>query len=1203
VPRRKRQPPRKASPRGPVGVRAPGPVGVFADPVPRAPSIARPAPKPKVQTPAQRRQSEVKDTKGAADVARGKPASDRAIAGARRRQSEVRDTKGATERLSEPERQKVVAGALTKLAEHVTHHSREYRNTPLARNLHAVGLVDLLKGYPARSSALQAASAGAASAGVLKALEFTARPVHGIAGAADAAVQGKGAAAAHHALTRGLQGKEKKLFSDVIEHTPLKGLPGPAKAALAFGGDVVLDPTTYFTGGAGSVARKAAEDAARQAGTKALRSGFGESAGETAAREAERAAARAGRSADEARKIGEREGARVQKAAVDQVKARAARRAEAAAPKGSGVTVKFAGREVPGVRRGTAAAGRGVKAAGRTVAAAPGARRLAPKVQRTGAGAKELVREVRPQMKPAGVDQAMHEGGRRASRQARAATNHADQENQAFARALQKAVGPDNYEKLIRAIETRTVSKLKDSSPELHTAAVALRSRFRHAKRLRSHAGLGEGTIRDYFPHAREDALESGLGITDQSLVGAAPNGRGGRTVARPTSGKTRSDRRGLHEINPERVAAGDVPFSTNVPLVALNYFDETAKVAAKSDFLKSLAKVGRPVKRGEDLQLKDGEAVYRLGFEPGAKTSTKLKDAKRGEVVLRSPSGRGAFGLREVDDAEIQHVLGHTPGDKNPPQGQYVVLDSRVVEDALSSAQPARAQHTSGRIFDKATGTWKRVATATLGFHVRNGIGDTQMAYLGQPGHVLPRNAGQAVKAVRRVSQTEREAKKVTATPSKSKKTIKVGGQRRPLDDFLAGAKKNGVIRSGYVGRELEDLVHGGGGGASRVRRGTGDRVKRWMQNREDVMRVATYKHGLDRGLSEAQAADLASSIHIDYGDLSETERRYLRRFFPFYTFTGRALPLHVQKLLTNPGKFANIEKAREEVAKATGFDPAETPEVMAEFVQRQAPFVIKIGSGATAFSAQLPLTLLNEIPTSTDAGAYLDEVAKFTAGLLNPALKMPAELYSNTSFFFRRPIEDPNRPLVAAPGWVKHVPKGLWPGLGITDQYVDKRTGKKTWGWRGKADYIVKSAPGPLNAANQLASPGTNRRGQGTVGKSVAVLTGVRADPLDGEAAKTAQLTPLYKQMATLNRRSGMLNQQGVNAKTPTPEYFQLRMQIKQLDTEIKRLSAGDEAPSGPTLDPRALARARRLAARSSGSSEQQARALARARRAASR
>lgn len=1160
APTRKRRP--KPSPsRGSVGVLAPKPTGVFADPVPRAPDIARPVRRTPVQTPAQRRTSEIKDTKGSADVARGRPTSDRVIAGIKRRQSEVKDTK--TDSLSEADRQEVVKGALVKLADHVTSHPKDYRHTPLAQNLSRLGLVQMIDGYPARGTGLAASTP--VGAGVLKVLDTTARPGHAIAGATDALVQGKGLGAAHHAATRGIEGKDRTLFSDVLEHAGApKALQGPGGFVL----DVAADPTTYVTFGAGSVAEHAAGKAARDTAERAARAGFGEGAATTAEREAVRAAHKAGKSRDEAEAAGRAAAKKARQVQVDQVSARAGQRSAAAAPEGRGVTVSFAGREVPGVRRGSAAAGRGAGAAARKVGRAPGARRVAPRVQQAAAGARELVREVRPTIAPAGVDAEAYVGARRAARQARAATSHAERDNQAFARALQKGIGPDNYEKVIRAIETRTVSKLKATDPELHTAAVTLRSRFRHAKRLRAHAGLGEGTIRDYFPHARQDALEAGLGITDQAVEGLRPVRGGGRTVTRPGSSSARSDRRTLDEINPERVADGKEPFSTNVPLVALNYLGETARTAAKSDFLKAMAKTGRAVKPGQGtVHLKDGEAVYRLGFEPGTKTSTHLADSKAGgEVVLRSGAGRGRFGLREVDETELQRVLGHKPGDKSAPQGQYVVLDRHVVEDSLASTQPARAKHVSGQVIDKVTGGFKRVATATPGFHLRNFAGDQQMAFLGQPGRTLPRNVAQAGRALRRVSEQEREAGRVAAKGSRSAKTIKVAGEHVPVDDFLAGAKKNGVIRSGYVGRELEDLAKGKVSAPSKVKRGTGDRVKRWMQNREDLFRIATYKHGLDKGMSEAEAADFAASIHIDYGDLTETERRYLRRAFPFYTFSARALPLHAKKLITNPGKYATIEKAREEIGKTTGLSEDDQRGRMQLYQQRQAPFVIKIGSGPTAVSAALPLTLLNEVPTSTSLTAYLDELGQFTAGLLNPIVKDPAELWANESAFFRRPIEDEHRPLVSAPSWVQHVPHKYWAGLGITKDFVDPRTGNKTWGWRGKADYVAKAVPGPVNLVQQLASPGTNRRGQGTTGKVVAGVSGVRLDPLDENAAASAEVTNAYKELALLNRRSGALNQQGVNAKTPTHEYFVIRQRIKRLEFQVEKVQRAQQGPPKP-------------------------------------
>jgi GNAT superfamily N-acetyltransferase len=1168
----------------------------------------------------------------------------------------------------------------------------------------------------------------------LKVLDQTTRPAHAIAGAAYAGVTGKDVL---KGALRGAELKDRHLFGDVLRKA---GVGGPLASIGGFALDVAADPTTYTTLGAGSVAKRAASKEAERVAAKATRAGMSE-------------------------------------AGVRTVSERAGRRAAEAAPAGKGITVKVAGREVPGVRRGTAAVGRGAK---RAAAHAPGP------VKRAGGGARELAREVRPTMRPAGADEAQHLAGRRAARKARAAVNQADVDNQAYARALHGEIGPANYERVIRAIETRTLHKLGD--PELHQAAVSLRSRFRHAQRMRKYAGVGEGEVggirshlehpearpkpapaadigsrqeyiagrpkpargtpdptierlsenvkpgkpgvsieseyvrmvdpetrapvgfgrelpgskvvvardaqgkpigvlkmildrqgkpsvmeiavdpahrgkgigtslartaheagydvvsaaregglteagaalthkglgvkaameaqaagaprrltartvtkrnagpKGYFPHARQDVLEAGLGISDAPVEGVRRGG--GRTVTRPGSSKAREGKQPIHELNPQRVAEGKEPFSTNVPLVALNYGNETARVVAKANLIKDLAAAGRPVKAGRDVQLKDGEAVYRLGFEPGGRSSVPLRAAKDGaEVVLRSAKGRGTFGLREVDDREVQRVLGGLTDreyaqalaklDPNEAgyeaaraqlrarlgpgkQGHYVVLNRKTVEDALASAKPAQSTKTSARVFDRAQGTWKRVATSTPGFHIRNLLGDTQMAYLEQPGHKLPRNIGQAGKAVRRDSQQARRAGRSTAAPAASKKTIKVAGTRVPLDDFLAGARKHGVLDTGYVGRQLEDLTNPAGvSGAARVKRGTGGTVKRWMKNRENLLRVATYKHGLDKGLSEEEAADLAASIHIDYGDVTETERVFGRRVAPFYTFTARAGPLHAKKLVTNPGKFANFEKLREEVGQAVGGGGTEEQQRarMQEYQQRQLPFVIKIGGGPKAIAFSPPMNLLNELPV-TSPGKYLDELGKFGFGLVSPAVKTPVELYSNQSFYFRRPIEDEKRPLVAAPGWVQHLPEGMKKTLAVTPNFVDPRTGKKVWGWRGRADYLVKLFPGPFNLANQLATSGTNRRGQGEAAKVIAGLSGVRADPLDATAAQAAQAVGIVKRLAVLNRRAGALNQQGVNDKKPTPEYRKIRGEINRLGKvlEASHRNGGAAGPPDP-------------------------------------
>lgn len=996
------------------------------------------------------------------------------------RAHEVRDVKSNADRQraerfkATPVYRKALVDTMRERADTVIGKRVNWADPAISR-LHDAGLITPSGHGFALKGDTYTMSDGAHTA-ALKILEQTTRPTHAIAGGVNAALHGQSVLAA---AGRGIRNKDKTTFGDVLRGV---GAPKAVAAVGGFGLDVLTDPTTYVSFGTASVARNAAERAGVQAARRAVKAGMSEAGAATVAK-------------------------------------RAAKAAGEAAPRSRGVTVGFATPRgntayVPGVLRASAAAGRVAgKAAGRSPRG----------LQRAAGGVKNIAREFRPSMAPAGVDQAQFVAARQAARGARAQVNQAMARHQATARALQRKIGRNNYEDVIDAIEKGRLRDLTD--PKLREAAIQLRSSFRHAKRLRARAGLREGTIRDYFPHAREDALHRGLGVTDEPVEGLVHVSGRGRTIKGPGSSKARMDRRELLAINRDRFGSGEVPFSTNIPLVHLNYMSETSRVAAQSDMLRRLAESGRTAKPGGHLR--DGEAIYHLGFD------------------------NGRFGLREVKQVGTK-------------AGRYVVLHKKTVEDAMASARPAQATNAVAATFDKATGQFKRLATATPGFHVRNLIGDTQMAYLEQSARRLPVNVAQSGRALRRLTQQERDVRKGAFTPSGSAKTIKVAGKHQNVDEFLSEAKKQGVVRSGFVGREVDDLLHGGKKSLVKIERATGplNAVKRFGQQREDLLRLATYKYGLDRGLKPAQAADRAMQIHIDYGDLTEFERRVMRRAMPFYTFSARALPLHVKKFATNPGKFAQYEKVREEAGGASGVNEDRAKQGLQEFQLRQAPLVVKIGRGPQALSAALPLTLLNEVPTSTDPSAYLDELGQFTASMVNPIFKNPVELYANRSFFFRNDIQRPEAPLVAAPKWVANLPQNVRSRLGIVPDYVDKRTGKKTWGWPGRVDYAVKQFPGAPNIINQLSTSATNRRGQGQAAKFISALVGVKADPLDPTSVK---IVKLYDESNKIAEQLAKMRQRGINAQSGNAKYRTLLDRQHVIDAQINGLSSsrGDVIP----------------------------------------
>jgi hypothetical protein len=188
------------------------------------------------------------------------------------------------------------------------------------------------------------------------------------------------------------------------------------------------------------------------------------------------------------------------------------------------------------------------------------------------------------------------------------------------------------------------------------------------------------------------------------------------------------------------------------------------------------------------------------------------------------------------------------------------------------------------------------------------------------------------------------------------------------------------------------------------------------------------------------------------------------------------------------------------------------------------------------------LPLADLNEVP----GAALSDQIREYyqkAMSMTSPLPKDVIEYMENHSFFFRDQIERDNAPLVAAPSWVRGLPESLKKQMGVTENWVDKKTGKKQLGYRAKADYVVKAIPGTPAFLNKLATDGTDRQGKGRVGKLLS-FAGVKATPFD---PTTNAVNLAYARGAEIEKRMAALRQTGVNADNPTREYAILNEQLK--------------------------------------------------------
>jgi hypothetical protein len=454
-------------------------------------------------------------------------------------------------------------------------------------------------------------------------LNQTLRPVHSIAGAADAALTGKNVPGA---VKRGLLHNKGPTFSTVLKHA---GAPKAIRAPAGFVLDVALDPTTYITGGTGSAAKKIAIGEAKKATAKALKEGA-------------------------SRKVANRAGRAAAKSVLDDPKY---------ANKGVqiGVRSNLLNREIKTSGRATA-----------FVSRKTGVSKAATKVRNTGpvqGVASDIVHDFRPKERTP----AQHKVIRRAERQHRAGVAAAEKRIGRRTEALRKAV-PSKQEQrqVIDAIEANAVRDLPD---HLRTVAQAIRKDFHDTFRAEHARGIstekfrahGPEDAQAYFPHVRRIDLEEGAKGTPRKAV-------------KVTRAKGREIRKPLSTLRAE----GEHLFSEDLPHVASSRLLKGAQRTSLHDLWMNVAKTGKPLTRNTHVELHD-QGVYKVtphGLEevklPGA--HEHAPDLERIRKILDGGE-HGRFVVldhRVVDD--VVKRLGNSPQlDRSGIRRGYDKLQGRL--------------------------------------------------------------------------------------------------------------------------------------------------------------------------------------------------------------------------------------------------------------------------------------------------------------------------------------------------------------------------------------------------------------------------------------------------------------------------------------------------------------------------------------------
>jgi hypothetical protein len=362
-------------------------------------------------------------------------------------------------------------------------------------------------------------------------------------------------------------------------------------------------------------------------------------------------------------------------------------------------------------------------------------------------------------------------------------------------------------------------------------------------------------------------------------------------------------------------------------------------------------------------------------------------------------------------------------------------------------------------RGFDKVTNLWKATATTMKpGFHLRNAMSNSFNMWLG---------------GVSPASMPKRYAEAIGMMTGKI--PAKIGEYAGP--DLINKMKEYGVMgrEFGFVGdlgdATTEALDAGLKPLSTKIKEGAltlgvKPALSAWNSagktigaNVEDASKVALFLDRVRKGDTAEDAALAVKKYLFDYQELSDPERNVLRRVVPFYTWLRKNVPLQLEHLYSDTGKFGHVAAAYNEtegLAKDEGVsvDPSNRPDFLKKLGAVQMPFLSKSGE-KEFFNPNLPFQDLAKVfPTGEN---MQDNLAA-----LHPVLKTIIERTMNESIFKDKPLhKTSNLEPVQAPMAAQLLAQ-TFPDLGKTlGIQLRKVKGKAVWTMPEVAAYAVDQLP----------------------------------------------------------------------------------------------------------------------------------------------
>lgn len=251
-----------------------------------------------------------------------------------------------------------------------------------------------------------------------------------------------------------------------------------------------------------------------------------------------------------------------------------------------------------------------------------------------------------------------------------------------------------------------------------------------------------------------------------------------------------------------------------------------------------------------------------------------------------------------------------------------------------------------------------------------------------------------------------------------------------------------------------------------------------------EHVLRGVMFHDSLLQGLSPEEALARVFKYHFNYADLAPWERKYMKRAVPFYTWARKNLPLQLEHIATDPGKYTRYQHVKDSVESQSGEDPV-VPSYFNEMMAMRW-FRKTKGGDSVYLAPDLPYIGLEE---TVNPRQLLSSVS--------PVFKTPLQSMTGVNLYTGAPMSTKQTPVPSTWKWMMPVLSQLsgLPGVPRVNkdsngQYVmSAREAQKV------EDFL------PILGRTRRLLPSEPKYQQRAFTSSLSFLFGINSRTLDGE------------------------------------------------------------------------------------------------------